>query len=370
MGRRGPTLHEIAAEAGVSIATVSRVARGVGQVSPATRRKVQEAIDKHKFRPSHAGRALVERRHAALGIVFPGLSGPYYSDVINGFEEVAVNARVSVLIMGTHFLRQSVDMVLDMADRVDGLAVMGGVIPERAVRQLTDRGEHVVLLASGPLVGVPTVRTENTAAMARLTTHLLADHGYEHLVFVGNPDGSPDATARWQGFLQAHRRTGAEPPGEPIRTGLQQSHGFIAVSRLLDDGEQPRAIVCANDETALGAVVAVMDRGLRVPEDIAVTGFDDIPMAGLMASGLTTVHQPMRELGAETARQLLRHVEGHVEASLDRVLETQVVIRGSCGCGEDASRDAPATKPATRTGRSTGRTTKRATGRAQTTRGS
>jgi LacI family transcriptional regulator len=365
MGRRGPTLHEIAADAGVSIATVSRVARGVGQVSPETRRKVQEAIDKHHFRPSHAGRALVERRHAALGIVFPGLSGPYYSDVINGFEEEAINARVSVLIMGTHFLRQSVDMVLDMADRVDGLAIMGGVIPEKAVRQLTDRGEHVVLLASGPMVGVPTVRTENTAAMARLTTHLLADHGFERLVFVGNPDGSPDATARWQGFLQAHRRTGAEPPGEPIRTGLQQSHGFIAVSRLLDDGEQPRAIVCANDETALGAVVAVMDRGLRVPEDIAVTGFDDIPMAGLMASGLTTVHQPMRELGAETARQLLRHVEGQVDVSLDRVLETQVVIRGSCGCGEQVS-DVPATKPATRTGKKTGR----ATGRAKTTRGS
>ncbi|HEY8458336.1 MAG TPA: LacI family DNA-binding transcriptional regulator [Actinopolymorphaceae bacterium] len=333
MGRRGPTLHEIARDAGVSIATVSRVARGVGQVSPETRRKVQEAIDRHGFRPHHAGRALVKRRHAALGIVFPGLSGPYYSDVIAGFEEEALKARVSVLIMGTHFLRQSVDMVFDMADRVDGLAVMGGVIPEGAIRRLVDRGVPVVLLASAPLVGVPTVRTENLAAMARLTTHLLADHGYENLVFVGNPDGSPDATYRWQGFLQAHHRLGVEPPKEPIRVGLQQSHGFIAVSRLLDENQRPRAIVCANDETALGAVVAVMDRGLRVPEDVAVTGFDDISMAGLAASGLTTVHQPMQELGAETARRLLRHVEGQLDVSLDRVLETQVVIRGSCGCG-------------------------------------
>jgi LacI family transcriptional regulator len=127
-----------------------------------------------------------------------------------------------------------------------------------------------------------------------------------------------------------------EPPVGPIRVGLQQSHGFIAVSRLLDEPDHPRAIVCANDETALGAVVAVMDRGLRVPQDIAVTGFDDIPMAGLMASGLTTVHQPMRELGAETARLLLRRVEGQADSSHDRVLETQVVIRGSCGCGEHA----------------------------------
>ena len=347
MAKRSPTLHEIARDAGVSIATVSRVARGVGQVSAETRRKVQDVIDRRNFRPSHAGRALAERRHAALGIVFPGLSGPYYSDIINGFEDEAVHARVSVLIMGTHLLRESVDMVLDMADRVDGMAVMGGVLPDEAVRRLEDRGDPVVLLASGPLVGVPTVRTENTAAMARLTTHLLADHGYERLAFVGNPDGSPDATYRWQGFLQAHRRAGAEPPAEPIRVGLQQSHGFIAVSKLLDEPDPPRAIVCANDETALGAVVAVMDRGLRVPQDIAVTGFDDIPMAGLMASGLTTVHQPVRELGAETARLLLRLVQGQSDGSLDRVLETQVVIRGSCGCGDQI-------EPARKAGGATG----------------
>ncbi|WP_020576005.1 LacI family DNA-binding transcriptional regulator [Actinopolymorpha alba] len=340
MSKRGPTLHEIARDAGVSIATVSRVARGVGQVSEETRRKVQEAIDKHNFRPSHFGRALVERRHAALGIVFPGLSGPYYSEVINGFEEEAVNARVSVLIMGTHLLRESVDLVLDMADRVDGIAVMGGVLPDDAVRRLEARGDPVILLASRPLVGVPTMRTENTAAVAKLTTHLLRDHGYERLEFVGNPDGSPDATYRWRGFLRAHRQAGVEPPAEPIRVGLQQSDGFIAAARLLESSDPPRAIVCANDETALGAVVALMDRGYRVPQDIAVTGFDDIPMAGLLASGLTTVHQPMRELGAETARLLLRHVEGQIDASLDRVLETQVVIRGSCGCGDVGEQDA------------------------------
>ncbi|GAB3425293.1 LacI family DNA-binding transcriptional regulator [Flindersiella endophytica] len=335
MVKSGPTLQAIAREAGVSIATVSRVARGVGQVSPETRRKVQEAIDRHGFRPSRLGRALVEQRHAALGIVFPGLSGPYYSEVINGFEEEAVQAKVSVLIMGTHLLHESVDLIFDMADRVDGLAVMGGVLPDDSVRRLQDRGEPVLQLASRPLVGVPTVRTENVSAAARLTTHLLADHSLERLAFVGHPDGSPDTTYRWQGFLQAHRRAGLAGPVEPIRVGLQQSDGFIACSRLLESGEPlPQGIVCANDETALGVIVALMDKGIRVPQDVAVTGFDDIPMAGLMASGLTTVHQPMRELGAETARLLLGHIDGRIDATLDRVLETQLVIRGSCGCGD------------------------------------
>jgi LacI family transcriptional regulator len=329
-----PTLQQIARDAGVSIATVSRVARGVGQVSEETRRKVQAVIDKHNFRPSHAGRALVKRRHAALGIVFPGLSGPYYSEVIEGFEEAALDAKVGVLIMGTHLLRHSVDLVLGMADRVDGIAVMGGVMSDRQIRRLEKLGGPLVLLASKPMVGIPTVRTENTAAAARVTSHLLNDHGYRRLAFVGNPDGSPDATYRWQGFRQAHERAGLDPPTEPVRVGFQQSDGFIAATRLLEGGGVPRGLVCVNDETALGVVVALMDRGLRVPHDVAVTGFDDIPMAALMASGLTTVRQPMRALGRETARLLLSHIDGQVDPATDRVLETELVIRGSCGCGE------------------------------------
>lgn len=330
---RGATLQQIARAAGVSVATVSRVARGVGQVSEDTRRRVQEAIERHDFRPSRLGRALVERRHAALGIVFPGLSGPYYSEVIAGFEDEAVKARVAVLILGTHLLHASHDLVLDMADRVDGLAVMGGVLSDDIVRRLDDRGDPVVLLASRPLPGIATVRTENVASMARLTTHLLSEHGYERLAFVGDPEGSPDTTYRWQGFLQAHARCGVEPPAEPVRVGLAQSDGYIAVSRLLEAGKPPRAIVCANDETALGAVIALLDKGIRVPQDVAVTGFDDVPMAGLPASGLTTVHQPTRELGSHTAQFLLRRIEGRTESPVDRVLETQLVIRGSCGCG-------------------------------------
>ncbi|SEG95559.1 LacI family transcriptional regulator [Nonomuraea solani] len=332
-GKRGATLQEIAQEIGVSVATVSRVARGVGQVSDDTRRRVLAAIERHDFRPSRLGSGLAKRSHGALGIVFPGLSGPYYSEVIGGFEEEAVRAQLAVVILGTHLLRESDELVRDTAARVDGLAVMGGVLPDDVVDRLRDRGDPVVLLASRPRAGVPTVRVENVSAFDRLTRHLLADHGYDRLAFVGDPGSSPDADYRWQGFTQAHRHAGAGAPAEPVRVGLTQSEGFIAVNRLLAAGPPPRALVCANDETAIGAVLALLDRGHRVPQDVAVTGFDDIPMAGLPVSGLTTVHQPMRELGRETARLLLRDIEGTVPAAVDRVLETQLVIRGSCGCG-------------------------------------
>ncbi|MFC7587229.1 LacI family DNA-binding transcriptional regulator [Nonomuraea antimicrobica] len=332
-GRRATTLQEIAREAGVSVATVSRVARGVGQVSDDTRRRVQAAIERHDFRPSRLGSGLAQRSHGALGIVFPGLSGPYYSEVMGGFEEEAVNARLAVLILGTHLLRESHELVRDTAARVDGLAVMGGVLPDELIDRLRDRGDPMVLLASRPRAGIPTVRTENLSAFDRLTRHLLVDHGYDRLTFVGDPENSPDAGYRWQGFAQAHRHVRAEPPAEPVRVGLTQSEGFIAVNRLLAAGPPPRALVCANDEIAIGVVLALLDRGHRVPQDVAVTGFDDIPMAGLPVSGLTTVHQPMRELGRETARLLLRDIEGSGPTAVDRVLETHLVIRGSCGCG-------------------------------------
>lgn len=317
----------------MSAATVSRVARGVGQVSEETRRRVLAVIERHDFRPSRLGHGLAKRSHGALGIVFPGLSGPYYSEVIGGFEEEAVRAQLAVIILGTHLLRESDELVRDTAARVDGLAVMGGVLPDVVVDRLWDRGDSVVLLASRPRVGIPTVRVENVSAFDRLTRHLLIDHRHERLTFVGDPGSSPDASYRWQGFEQAHRHARLAAPAEPVRVGLTQSDGFIAVNRLLATGPPPRALVCVNDETAIGAVLALLDMGHRVPQDVAVTGFDDIPMAGLPVSGLTTVHQPMRELGRETARLLLREIEGGGPAAVDRVLETQLVIRGSCGCG-------------------------------------
>ncbi|MBO0882759.1 MAG: LacI family DNA-binding transcriptional regulator, partial [Mycobacterium sp.] len=204
MSKKSVTIQEIADHVGVSIATVSRVARGFDQISPATREKVLAAISELGYRPNHLGRALVERRHAAVGIVFPGLAGPYYSEVIQGFQEDAAAAWLSVLILGTHLLRESADLVLSMADRVDGLAITGGTVPDQVLDTLTARGVPIVQMAGMPRRGVPTVRSQNVSSMEQLTTHLISKHGYENLAFVGNPTGSPDVSERWEGFCQAH----------------------------------------------------------------------------------------------------------------------------------------------------------------------
>ena len=335
---QAPTVHEVARRAQVSIATVSRVVRGVGQVAPETRRRVLEAIDELRYRPSHFGRALVERRHAALGIVFPGLSGPYYSEVIHGFEAEAVAARQSVLILGTHLLSHSEQQVLEIASRVDGLAILGGTISDTTVQQLVAEGIPVVLLARHPIDGIPAVRVENVQSTVDLTLHLLQVHHYERLVFVGNPTRSPDCTDRWHGFLEAHRQAGVEPPAEPIRVGFEQADGLMATSELLNGRQRPHAVVCANDEIALGAYGAASARRIRIPRDLAITGWDDILMAGLISPGLTTVRQPLRELGSRTAQLLLARTRGETDGGSDVLLPTRLVIRSSCGCGHEKHR--------------------------------
>lgn len=332
MGKNDVTLEQVAAHAGVSIATVSRVARGIGPVSDGTRTLVKAAIDELGFHPSRLDRALLPRRHGALGVVLPGFSGPYHSGVISGFEAAAIAARLSVLVLGTHLLAESNDLVLDMADRVDGIAVLGGSVDNGVVDTLVSHRCPVVQVAGQPRRGVATVRCESNEAVRALTGHLLVDHGYERLVFAGNPVGSPDTSARWMGFRAAHRDAGRPVPSTPVRVGHDHAGGMAAVEQLLKMRTLPRAVVCINDETALGVLLALLGNGLRVPEDIAVTGFDDLSTSALTSPPLTTVRQPMRELGERALQTLRALIDGIDVPTMDIVLPTEIMLRSSCGC--------------------------------------
>lgn len=332
MADQRKTVRQIAELAGVSIATVSRVSRGVGQVAPETREHVRAIIDAHGYRPSHLGRALAERRHGALGLVFPGLSGPYYAELIQGFESATVEARASVHIVCTHHRRDSDDQVIQMGDRVDGVAVLGGTVSDEAIVKLSEEVAVVVLAGDAPH-GIPAVAVDNKAATAELTRHLFEHHGLTRLAFVGNPTGSPDVTQRWQGFRAAHRAFGMAAPHQPVRVAMQQHDGVRAMDRLLQTGDPlPQGIVCANDETALGVLVGALAHGITVPGEMAITGFDGVPMAGLVSPPLTTVRQPIRELAATAARILLQAAAGEPPAFDRVVLPTTLLLQGSCGC--------------------------------------
>jgi LacI family transcriptional regulator len=319
-----PNIYEVARKAGVSIATVSRVLNDTGPVSPATRERVLAAMQALGYRPSALGRALAGKRREAIGLVFPDLAGPYHAGVISGIEDLAMREHQALLILGTHAREQAEELVRELASRVDGLVITGRTLSDQAVAELWQEGIRIVLLARPKIGEIPCVQSENVEPARRLAGSLL-DHGLQPL-FLGDPEASPDVAERWRGFLEAHRERGRSAL-PPIPTDLRQEGGYRAGLALLRGEPRPRALFCANDETALGVYQAAAQLGLRIPEELAVSGWDDIPQAAYAVPPLTTVRQPIFELGFEAGRMLVELIQGHPVQDL--CLPSEVVWRGS-----------------------------------------
>lgn len=326
---QAPTIYAVAARANVSIATVSRVLRGSAPVSPLMRQRVLSAVEALGYMPSRSARSLAEGRHAANGILFPGLSGPYFAEVILGYEEVAAELGHSVLVVSTHGRQAVRDKVLDLAARVDGMVVLGPAVGDGVLAELVSKGLPLVLLGHAPVAAADSINAENEESARTLVTHLVREHGYDSLAFLGDPHASSDTSQRWRGFRRALLEAQLPVP-EPTPCGLNETSGRRVAEALLR-ADRPRALVCANDEIALGAICAAEDLGLRVPEDVAVTGWDDVMAARHSRPGLTTVRQPMRELGSVAARWLNERLIGIERQPRHEVLATHLVIRASCG---------------------------------------
>jgi LacI family transcriptional regulator len=322
-----PTIRDVARQAGVSIATVSRVMRDSASVTADTRQRVMAAADALEYIPSHLGRQLAERRHAANGIVFPDLSGPYYAEVVLGYEAVAAELRRSVLILSTHGRNDASELVQQMAGRCDGLVILGRTVPDDVIERLARRGTKLVLIARPPIGRVDSVNAENRASAFALTEHILGQ-GARRIAFVGDPEGSPDIAERWAGVQHA---TSRHPAGVELDliavpdfnedAGAQVARSALRVESL------PDAFVCANDELALGLLGQLRVAGVDVPGDVKVAGWDDV-MAARYA-GLTTVRQPMRRLGATAARLLDELIVGDRTEPRHEVLPTELVVRTS-----------------------------------------
>jgi LacI family transcriptional regulator len=327
------TIRDVAREAGVSIATVSRVMRDSQTVRPETRDRVLAAAGDLEFVPSHLGRQLAERRHAANGIVFPDLSGPYYAEVVLGYEAVAAELGRSVLILSTRGRDDADEAVRAMAERCDGLVVVSGrTVDDEVVARLAARGTSLVLVARPPVDTVDSVNAENDSSARALTRHLL-DLGARRLVFVGDPSTSPDVAERLHGVQEALTDADVDTDIE-IRhvQNLDEQCGAEVVGDYLGRA-LPDAFVCANDELALGMIGRLRAAGVDLPGRVRVTGWDDV-MAARYA-GLTTVRQPMRELGATAARLLDELISGTRTHPRHELLPTQLVVRTSTTLGKE-----------------------------------
>ena len=300
--RRRPNVYTVAERAGVSIATVSRVLTGSERVAPGTRQRVLEAMEALQWRPNRLARALAQHGGEAVAIVVTDLSGPFYAQVIKGFEEHTIERQAAVLVLGTHGRDDSERLVLDLADRVDGLVVMGGTVPDAAVAALEASRVPLVLLARPPVGSAPAIRADNRQSAEALAAHLLA-HGRRRLVFLGDPGSSPDGAERWEGLVETCATAGMPRPATVSTEGFEPEHGHKALLRELEAGTEFDAVFCVNDQVASGAIRAADSFGLDFPGDLAVTGWDDIPIAAHLVPPLTTCPAA----NASTGRPICRH---------------------------------------------------------------
>jgi LacI family transcriptional regulator len=342
------TIFEVARRAGVSASSVSRALDNKPGVSPANRQRVLAAVDELGYVPNGSARGLATNRHGVIGLLFPDLGDPtaevghevllYADQVIRGAERTAQDAGYAVLIAGTRG-PDSTGMVKTVAGKVDGLVVLAGSIPQPDLVALARQVRVVLLAARQRARGADLVAADNEAGAYAVTDHLLTVHGYRDVVFAGGPPDSPDSEARFAGFRAAMKTAGLPEPTRPAeQDDFSEAGGARIANRLLLKSHLPRAVVVANDQMAVGLTSALAVK-VAVPDDVAVTGFDDIQLSRFSSPPLTTVHQPMRELGTTSVSLLLSRIAGEIGGAPRSVLlPTTLVVRESCGCPEPGPR--------------------------------
>jgi LacI family transcriptional regulator len=362
-GRRGapvppPTIYDVAGAAGVSIASVSRVLNGRGNPMAETRERVLQAVAELGFIPDGAARALSARLKEIIGVVIrrPPPTEPLGDDIFQDEEESLqfpdlINRGIELAAQNRDYnlLVSSVDVddhdhtrrVFALARKSDGLILHDQVLDSDQLERLS-RQVPVVTLAGVPTPTTSNVGGDNQGSMREMARHLVRVHGYRTLAYLGGHPDSPDNLARLAAFSAEVAAAGGTFAGGPEWQGNYcAAGGARVIDRILAKGSGaaglPRAIACANDQTALGVVYALMQHGLDVPGDVAVTGFDDIPVARHLRPQLTTVRQPIQELGATAFEVLYSMINDAGHAPRNIVLPTRLVARESCGCRPDAA---------------------------------
>lgn len=334
---RAVTLKDVAQQVGITPAAVSMALSGSARISKATTERVRAAADELGYVPSSAGRALRSSRSGTIALIVPNSSQhvfghSYFMHVLTGVTSIANEHDVQVLVSTS---RSEADG-LTAYERVlrsrsaDGAVVTSAAIADPEIERLTARGIPVVLIGNYPeLPAATSVGVDDVRASRDATDHLIAVHGRRRLVHVTGPLDHRTAVDRREGFLHAVHAAGIESESLVVEGDFSEAAGAAAVDEA-DGGRSFDGIVFANDDMAFGGVERLRDLELRVPEDIAVIGFDDFGVARL--AGLSTVHVPADAMAAAAARLLLELVGGAVAAPTRDTFAVELVLRDSCGC--------------------------------------
>jgi LacI family transcriptional regulator len=337
------TIRDVAAEAGVSTATVSRALNRSGVVHAETWRKVVDAANVLRYTPHAIARSLSTRKTQTLGVVLPDLHGEFFSELIRGIDRAARQSGYHLLLSGAHSDREEMRAVLSaMRGRVDGLIVMA---PDFEASSLVAESDTPIVFINS--AGKTGVAVDNYSGARAMTFHL-AKLGHRRIAFIKGPRANFDARERLRGHRDALKALHIPRHEElEIEGDFDEQSGIAATKKIVAMSERPTAIFSANDQMAVGALIALRETGLTVPGDMALAGFDDIPLARYVTPPLTTVGVAIEELGRRAFLQLARAIEGQPEGKREK-LPTTLVVRQSCGVRVQDSTNIDAVKKSRR----------------------
>lgn len=320
------TIRDVARRAQVSVASVSRVVNRLENVSEQTRARILTAIDELGYVPHAGARSLSNARTGAIGVVLPNLHGEFFSEIVRGMDRLATERGYLLLLSNMH--ADTIDAAAAlraMRGRVDGLIVMAPHMDDIATAKALPAATPAILLNTRAAIKErPTIRLDNAAGARAVAQHFLA-RGSTRIVHIAGPSGNIDAEERADAFRAAlHGQSGVRL--EVIDGDFYEESGRAAVKRLLDGNHRFDAIFAANDMMAIGALETLRNAGVAVPDEVAIAGFDDIPLSSHL--GLTTVRVRIADLGARAIERLLDIIEGRQDHR-NELHQPELVVRST-----------------------------------------
>lgn len=330
------TLRDVAREAGVSVATASRAINGLGNVTAPTRAAVMAAVKKLSFVPHSGARSLTRRRTDTVGVILPDLFGEFFSEIIRGIDLVAHEAGMHLLLGNMHGnTHETAAAIAAMRGRVDGLLVMPPEVKPETLADNLDPMLPTVLLNydAGPL-DLPFVAVDNYRGGYAMTQALLA-RGARQVVHIAGPKHNRDARDRQRGFVDAMAHIAGERSPMILPGDFSEEAGAQAARLLVEGGLHADAVFAANDLMAVGCIGGLGEAGIKVPGDVMVAGFDDIPLARHITPALTTMQVKIDRLGSTGMMLLLRLLRGEpLAASSATILTPTLIARGTTAAPE------------------------------------
>ncbi len=328
------TIYDIAREAGVSIATVSQVINGKGKISEKRRAEIMEIMERLHYQPSAIAAALTGKQTYTLGLLVPDISNPYFAELARAVEDRSRKLGYSVVICSTDNKDERVERYLNLLQqkRVDGMMIGTGIDNADILAPLLQQSIPVALIARQmPTLSVHTVAIDDRLGGALAAQHLL-ELGHTHLAVLSEPFKVSSSQERIRGFREQLQQAGHTLASERIRASSADLHAAKQeVLQLLSDIERPTGLFCCNDIQAIGALQAAKELGLRVPEDVSIIGFDDTILASVTSPPLTTIAQPIEELGRHAVDILIEELKDHNKQPQQKVLKPELVVRESTG---------------------------------------